>query len=170
MWTTLADLFTTHREFVLGVVVTFVATLMYDVLKVGSITGVRQIRNKLSEYSVARLQNRITQLEAYREVVNSYTASDRALYLATLQLMFAVLRLVCMGAVVVLTGFLFSSPVPPMFIFAALAIFLIAIVLGACGAQLAGLNTRSKVSERVGQLDSEIADLKAKLDWRTRKR
>jgi hypothetical protein len=47
--------------------------------------------------------------------------------------------------------------------------FLIAIVLGVHGAQLAGLKSRSKIATIVARYDSEINDLKAKLEARTRR-
>jgi hypothetical protein len=166
---TFYDWVTRHEQFALGCLVTLILSALYDLLKIGSVFGVRQLRNKVSEYSITRLQKRIDQLQQYRDAVNSYLSSDRALYLATLQLLFAILVLACIGAVAVTLEFLFPSHGPPMLTIAGLFFFLIAIVLGVHGAQLAGLKSRSQIATIVARYDSEINDLKAKLEARTRR-
>jgi hypothetical protein len=158
-----------REQVVLGCLVTLILAALYDLLKLGSVFGIRRLGNKFSEYSVARLQKRIDQLQQYRDVVNSYLSSDRALYLATMQLLLAISVLACIGAVSVSLHFLFPSQGSPMYIVAGIFVFLIVIVLGVHGAQLAGLNARSKIAAILARYDADIYDLKTKLEARLHK-
>lgn len=157
-----------QRDLAIAFLFAIIGAVVWDVVKTGSVAGVRQLKNKLSEQSVARLRERIAQLERNRDEVSSYLSSDRALYLATLRLMFGILLFACVGA----STFIIDSLLPlPGFRFSVVAVFIfvMAITLAVYGLQLAGLNTRSKISEKVATLDSEINDLKTKLDLRQRK-
>src|ERR1700679_714638 len=107
MWTTVADLFAKHRDFALGSVVTLLLMAIYDVLKVGSITGFRKIGNRLSEVSVFRLRNRIRGLELYREAVKSAEAQDRLLLL--LQFAVSAFMVMSIGTICLIIGILFTA-------------------------------------------------------------
>jgi uncharacterized small protein (DUF1192 family) len=157
-----------ERDLIIAFVFAIIGAVFWDAVKTGSIAGVRQLKNKLAEQSVARLQERIVQLQKYRDTINSYISSDRALYLATLQLILAILILACMGAAAVILDSLLPLQELRLSV-VALFIFAIAIILGMYGVQLAKLSTRSELSAKVSALDSEINALKAKLDLRTRK-
>jgi ABC-type multidrug transport system fused ATPase/permease subunit len=168
-WTALvARIIASERDLVIAFVFAIIGAFFWDVVKTGSAAGIRQLRNKLSEQSVARLRERIVQMEKYRDVLNSYLSSDRALYLATLRLMLGILMFVCLGAVLTILNSLL--PLPGLgFSIMALFIFIIAIVLCVYGAQLTGLDTRSKISEKIAALNSETDALKAKLDSQLQK-
>ncbi|MGA9722147.1 MAG: hypothetical protein WBQ86_06835 [Candidatus Binatus sp.] len=157
-----------ERDLTIAFVFAIIGAICWDVIKTGSVAGVRQIRNKLSEQSVARLRGRIVQLEMYRDVINSYLSSDRAMYLATLRLMFGILMFLCIGALAVILDYFLQSS-GPRFSLLAVAVLIIAVAFGAYGVQLSGLDTRSKLSEKIATLDAEINDLKAKLDIRIQK-
>lgn len=157
-----------ERDLIIAFVFAIIGAVFWDAVKTGSVAGVRQLKNKLAEQSVARLQERIVQLQKYRDTINSYISSDRALYLATLQLILAILILACMGAAAVILDSLLPLQGLRLSV-VALFIFAIAIILGMYGVQLAKLSTRSELSAKVSALDSEINALKAKLDLRTRK-
>ena len=157
-----------ERDLIIAFVFAIIGAVFWEAVKTGSVAGVRQLKNKLAEQSVARLQERIVQLQKYRDTINSYISSDRALYLATLQLILAILILACMGAAAVILDSLLPLQGLRLSV-VALFIFAIAIILGMYGVQLAKLSTRSELSAKVSALDSEINALKAKLDLRTRK-
>ncbi len=157
-----------ERDLIIAFVFAIIGAVVYDLVKTGSVAGIRQLKNKLSEQSASRLQQRIVQLQTFRDAINSYMSSDRTLYLATLKLVFAILTFTCMGAVAAILDSLIPTHGLRLSV-VALFIFAIAIVLGVWGMQLAGFDTRSKLSAKLATLDSEINDLKAKLDLRTRK-
>jgi hypothetical protein len=125
-----------ERDLIIAFVFAIIGAVFWDAVKTGSVAGVRQLKNKLAERSVARLQERIIQLQKYRDTINSYISSDRALYLATLQLILAILILACMGAVAVILDSLLPSQLL-RFSIVAVFIFAVAIVLGVYGVQLA---------------------------------
>lgn len=156
------------------VLLALVLGILVDILRLGSVIrgGLRHIDNKLSEHSTLRLTKRIAQLEKYRNTVNAYASSDKALYLSTLQLLLGILMFMCAGAIVSLLDLLswISAPLRPNalnFFALDIGIFAIAIVLAVHGLRLASLDTRLKVTAMVEKLDSEIAVLKTKLDSRT---
>ncbi len=157
-----------ERELVIGVACTIIGAVLYDLLKTGSLVGVRQLRNKLSERSVKNLQTRIDQLQASRDRVNSFALSDRALYLTSLQMMFGMFTIICLGIVILVLDYVLGEP-RLGFAILALLIFLLAIVLGVVAMQTAGLDTPAKISAKLSKLDSEIDDLKSKLDSRIRR-
>jgi hypothetical protein len=127
---------------------------------------VHYIKNRRSERSVARLQERITQLEKQRDSYTSYLHSDKALYLANFHTLFGVLLVIAIAAALnVLSGMqpVFGTlPAFPLGLFSVLFYFL-AVVLSIQGITTASLDTREKISESIAKLDSEIADLKKKL-------
>jgi hypothetical protein len=119
-------------------------------------TGVRHIKNMVSALSARRLQNRIIDLERYKESVNT----DKALYLSILRIILLVLALMCISVMLLILqqlGFLFRGNV------AALSIFAIALILGIQGLIVGSLDSRAKVSDLISKLDREIAGLRAKL-------
>jgi hypothetical protein len=125
--------------------------------------GMRHLKNRLSERSAKLLRERIKQLETQRDGIAAYLASDKALYLATFRVVISILILIAMGLAVTALGDTFRIYYPPIIIIS-LLFYLLAIVGGAFGFSISGLDTRAKVTERVEKLDGEIADLKKKLD------
>lgn len=138
-----------------------VCALVLDVLSPESRVraGVRHIKNKLSERSVLRLQKRIEQLQAQRDRYASFLSSDKALYLATFQIVIGIL--VAIATAAGLTGLGEMLPFP----FGMFAIFFyaMAIIIGLQGFKVSSLDTRAKVTETVAKLESEIEALQTKL-------
>jgi hypothetical protein len=163
MWTTVADLYAKHREFVLGGIVALVLMAMYDVLKVGSIFGLRQISNKLSEISVYRLRNRIRSLEDYRDALKSAETQDKTLLLIRFAL--SVIMLMSIGTLSMILDTLFAPP-DPIFRLSALAAFSAAIGGAAKGLNLTVLNNEERAS-LVVKLTADIDNLSRKLRART---
>jgi hypothetical protein len=155
-------------DIAVALVLAFVCYVLAELVKTGSVAAVRKLKNKLSEVSVSRLRKRIGELEAHRDMINSFAQSDRALYLAALQLMFVILMLGFLGMLIVSAGVLLQLGAAPLS-FAASILFTFAMVLSGYGATIAALNTRPKIIARVRALDFDIDDMKAKLDSRTRK-
>jgi hypothetical protein len=127
---------------------------------------VHYIKNRRSERSAAKLQERITQLEKQRDSYTSYLHSDKALYLANFHTLFGVLLVVAIAASLNVLSEMQPAfgirPAFPLGVFSLLFYFL-AIVLAAQGITTASLNTRGKISESITKLELEIADLKKKL-------
>jgi hypothetical protein len=172
IWKTFADFIIRHwLDFLLAVLFAIIA----DLLRIGSAlrAGMRDIKNKLSERSVARLRKRIAQLEKSRELYKSFLSSDKVLYLHTFQLVLAILLSWSVGAIIFIFGLFKGTstptfPNPRNFFSLALLPFAFAASLCAWGIKVTALNTREKVSAMVEKLDSEIADLNVKLDARLR--
>jgi hypothetical protein len=127
---------------------------------------VHYIKNRRSERSATRLRERITQLEKQRDSYDSYLHSDKALYLANFHTVFGVLLVIATaGALNVLSEMQPAFGIRPAFpvgLFSILFYFL-AVVLSIQGIKTASLDTREKVSEAIAKLESEITDLKQKL-------
>ena len=158
-----------------------VFAIVADLLRVGSRIRdfVRFIRNKLSEKSVARLQERIKQLEKYRDSLALMMSSDKAHYLGTFRLILGILLCMCIGAIIFITGD-FVSPRLSAFTLAAseavhgmdllaVLMFSIAIAIAAQGLNVASWDTRPKVAEQIKKYDAEIANLEAILASRLQK-
>jgi hypothetical protein len=124
-------------------------------------TGFRHLKNKLSERSAARLGERIKQLETQRDRYAAYLSSDKALYLATFQIVIGMLVSIAFGA-----GLEVLSDIVPIRFPGLLAVFcyFLATAIGIQGFKISSLDTREKVTEMVAKLESEIADLKNKLE------
>jgi hypothetical protein len=166
-----------ERDLVIAFIFAIIGAIVWDVLKTGSLTGVRQLRNRLSNVSVSRLQKRIKQVETYRDRIASFGSSDKALYLAVLLHVVGMLTTICMAIILLIfeyaaevSGAFSQSPmvIGPRGGFATLGAGAlgIAVLLGLNATKLATLNTRETVLKKVTELDSEIAGLKAKLDAR----
>ena len=120
--------------------------------------GIRYIRNKLAERSVASLDRRIRETEAYKARVESFRASAKAHYLATLQLILAVLVFMSAGMICFLMDRLQVSG-PGSFGTLALGLFEIALVIGVYAISMASWDTDSKLAAVIAKLDGEIAGL-----------
>jgi hypothetical protein len=166
------DFVVTYRiDLIIGAVFALIFALIVDFLQPASRlrAAVRHFRNKLAEASVAELRQRIAQQERYREAVASFLASDKSLYLATLQYIIGMLLFICGAAAFVLVNELIPvrlAPVPSRLF--ALLFLALAVVLGAYGLRTASWDTPSKISEVIVKLEKEIAEMKAKLEARTR--
>jgi hypothetical protein len=147
--------------------VALVLAVIVDSLRIGSLirAGVRRIQDRLAEQSIASLRTRIQNQERYRDTVASYLTSDKGLYLHTLGIVLSVLSCICMGAVVLLLGRLVPESGVDLL---ALAIFASALVFCVYGIQLASLDKRPKIEELLAKLGAEIAQMKAKLDRKTK--
>jgi hypothetical protein len=137
-----------------------VCALVLDVLSPESRVraGVRHIKNKLSERSALRLQKRIQQLQAQRDKYASYLSSDKALYLATFQIVIVILVAIATGG-----GLTALAEILPPFGMLAIFVYAMAIVIGLQGLKVSSLDTRAKVTETVAKLESEIGSLRTKL-------
>jgi len=128
------------------------------------------VKNKRSERSAAKLQERITQLEKQRDSYTAYLHSDKALYLANFHTLFGVLLAIAIAAALNVLSEMQPAfgirPAFPLGIFSLLFYFL-AIVLAIQGITKASLDTREKISESIAKLELEIADLKEKLQAAT---
>jgi hypothetical protein len=154
---------------IFAVVLALAFALGMDLLAISSRIrrGFRGIKNKWSERSVSRLRKRIEQLEAYRDRIDSYLNSDKALYLATLGIVITLIILLASGAGLVVLSDVLRDAEPtkihPPFRLFGLLFYLIAIGAGFQGVKIAGLDSKEKISQMVAKLNSEIANLKAKL-------
>jgi len=144
-----------ERDLVIAFIFAIIGAVVWDVLKTGSLTGVRQLRNRLSDVSVSRLRKRIKQIETYRDRIASFGSSDKALYLAVLLHVVGMLTMICMAIILLIfeyaaeVGPFSQSPMVtgPKGAFASLgAVTLcIAVLLGLNATKLATLNTRETV-------------------------
>ena len=149
-------------EIVLAAIFALIFALILDLLDPdGRIrTGIRQVKNKWSERTARALQKRIKQLETGRDEVATYLTSDKALYLATFRIVISMLFSIAAGAAITALGDIF--PVGPFGLFSIL-FYGLAVAIGIQGFKISALSTRAKVTEMVEKLDSEIEDLKKKL-------
>jgi hypothetical protein len=166
------------RDLIIAFIFSIIGAIVWDGLKTGSLAGVRQLRNKLSDVSVSRLRKRINQIEMYRNRISSFGSSDKALYLAVLQHVVGMLILICMGLILLICEY--ASAVGPFsratvvigprggFAILAGVTFALAGLFGINAVKLAQLNTPETISNKVSELDSEIAGLRSKLDARDR--
>jgi hypothetical protein len=122
---------------------------------------IRHIKNKLSEQSAERLRNRIKQLETSRNNVAAYLSSDKAPYLATFNIVIGILVAIATGAGLTLLNNM--VPYSHLDILAAFCYFL-AIVVGIQGFKTSSLDTPAKVTAMIIKLNSEIDDLRKKLE------
>jgi hypothetical protein len=145
------------------VVVAIFLAVLADVLRIGSLlrTAVRHLKDKLAEQSAEGWRTRIANQQQYRDRIAEYLGSDKALYLDALQMIMVVLMFVAFAIGILAIGNFF----PGILSFNALAALcaLIAIVCGIQGIQRTYLDTPSKISTVVADLDKEIAAMKAKL-------
>jgi bacteriorhodopsin len=137
--------------------------VIFESLDIGSRlrAGIRRIKNKFAERSAARLGKRINELETQRDNHATYLGSDKALYLATFRIVIAILMLIILGAIFTVFSHIFQSV--PVELFAFLFYF-IAFIAAIQGLTISSLDTRAKVSAVVTKLDSEISELKTKLE------
>jgi hypothetical protein len=123
-------------------------------------TLIGAIQNKLAEQSEARLRERIKELERQRNKYTAYLSSDKALYLASFQIVIAMLGALGVGAL--LSAIAYLTGYPPMEI-TAIPIYIVAFALAVQGARISSLDTKDKVAAMVEKLDGEINDLTKKL-------
>jgi hypothetical protein len=128
-------------------------------------TGIRHIKNKRSERSAAKLQKRIDALQVRRNTTARYLDSDKALYLMILRIVLVMLVGIAGGDATAQLEFpLGRGPVVPLSLF----FYALAIVGGIQGLKITEFESREKITETITKLDSEIADLQAKLQAMTR--
>jgi hypothetical protein len=169
------------RDLVVAAVCALVFAIAVDLLRVGSRIRdfARFIGNKLSEQSIAQLQNRIKQLEKYRDSLALMMSSDKAHYLGTFRLILGILLCMCIGMGLFVTGHFLSpmlSPATPdastavhLMDLLAILMFSIAMAIASQGLTVASWDTRPKVAEQIQKHDAEIANLKAILASRLQK-
>jgi hypothetical protein len=178
MWAQLTTWLASHRE-ISGAVI---GALIWEILKSGpgwSGWGIRRLRNKLADFSVSRLRKRIGQMETYRNQFSLFASSDKALYLAVLQYVIAMLGLICLALLLLILEYAAevgpwsgtTIVIGPRHGFAILSgiVLAMAFFVGIASTYLSRLTTSEAASKRVNELDSEIAGLKSKLDTRLRK-
>jgi hypothetical protein len=92
--------------------------------------------------------------------------SDKALYLANFHRLFGVLLVIAIAAALNVLSEMQPAfgirPAFPLGLFSVLFYFL-AVVVAIQGVTTASLDTREKISESIAKLESEITDLKQKL-------
>jgi hypothetical protein len=144
-----------------------VVGVFFEFLRVDSPlrAAVRHLKNKLAEQSAARRRTRIAQTELYRDRVQEYLTSDKALYLATLQFVLGILLFICVAAGVFLLGSL--TIIPKQFELLALLPITVATIMAVYGIHMTFWDTPAKISDVIAKLNGEIAELQAKLDART---
>jgi hypothetical protein len=150
-------------EIVLAAIFAIIFGLILDLFTPGSRlrAGIRHIKNKLSERSAARLRERIGQLEKSRNDVAAYLSSDKALYLATFRIVIGILVAMATG-----TGLALLNNMVPYSHLDLLAgfFYFVAIVIGIQGFKTSSLDTPAKVTAMIIKLNSEIDDLRKKLE------
>lgn len=154
-------------EIVLAAIFAIIFGLILDLFTPGSRlrAGIRHIKNKLSERSAERLRERIRQLETFRNDVAAYLSSDKALYLATFRIVIGILVTMATGAGLAMLDNIFPSS--PLGLFAGCFYFL-AVVIGIQGFKTSSLDTPAKVTAMIIKLNSEIDDLRKKLEAMTK--
>jgi hypothetical protein len=163
MWTTVSDLFARHEQFVLGCLVTLILKAFYDLLKIGSIFGARQIRNKLSELSVSQLRKRIRNLGLFRDSVKSSETQDKILF--AIRFALSVAMFMSLGTICMILDTLLAPP-RTLFPLVALATFSLAIGVAAKGLSLAVLDNERRAL-LAAKVSADIDDLSRKLRART---
>jgi len=168
IWFENAKLYYLEHRVEINAAILFAAlfALLFEVMKPASLfrAMIRAIKNKLSERSIARLKERITNQELYR--ANMATLStERGLFLLVLKLIaLSLLGFALAGVTMIVGGASLQSGG---------GIFAIGFLVAAGGMcmytmRIASLDTRAKADEFLKTLDREIADLKVKLVERTR--
>jgi hypothetical protein len=157
-------------EIWLAALFALLAAVLIDLVSIDSrIRGrIRELKNKWSEKSVARLQKRIQELENQRNRFTSYLSSDKGLYLWMLGSVIAILLSISLGIAVLIVDRIFmlfgaGLAVRWPYYFLALMMFSLAIGLAIKGLKISSLDTKEKMGEYIAKLDAEIANLKAKL-------
>jgi hypothetical protein len=140
-----------------------VFAVILDLLAIGSRlrAWIRNLKNKWSERSAAQLRKRINQLENQRDSVAAYLSSDKALYLTAFRIVIGMLLAIAFGAGISVLGDML--PVGPFGLFS-IVFYVLAVAMGIEGLKTSSLDTRTKVSEMVAKLDSEVLDLQKKLE------
>jgi hypothetical protein len=158
---------------IIGIVVGIVIAVVFELLDIGSRlrARIRYIKNKRSERSAAKLQERITQLEKQRDSYTAYLRSPKALYLANFRTVFGVLLAIAVAAALNVLNEMQPAfgirPAFPLGLFSLLFYFL-AVVGAIQGLTTASLDTSEKISESIAKLASEIAELKKKLQAKSK--
>jgi hypothetical protein len=140
-------------------------------LRVGSRIreGWRWFKDKNAESSIANINLRITQQETFRNLLHSYLASDKLLYLAVLRNMTLILIFMCIAGLLLIIGTLFRAVEFPGAEFVALFALISAIAGGVYTMQLGSYDT-SKISKLIEKIDTEILALKeARRELQTRR-
>jgi hypothetical protein len=135
--------------------------VLVDLLRVSSRIreGWRWVKDKYAESSIAALNRRIAEQEKYRDTLQTYLASDKAVYLAMLRSIVGILLFMCVAGITVIIGRLrFFAAFPGMEVIA-LGALTLAVGAGVSTMQLGSLDT-SKTSELIRKLDAEILALK----------
>jgi hypothetical protein len=130
--------------------------------------GIRHIGNKLSEQSISRLKTRIKQLEAQRERYATYMASDKALYMATLQGLVLVGVCIATGGCFAGLADIWPTRLGGLFKLWSIAFYFGAILFGSTAIRFSLLDSRAKVAKVVDKIDLEILELNIKLAERTK--
>ena len=140
--------------------------VVFDLLRLGSFlrTLPRHAKNRLAELSVNRLRKRIRELERYRETLDLYRTSDKALYLHALAILAGILICLCTAGLLAIGG---RFGLLNWEILAG-GFLLIALLLGMDALRLTAMDTRSKIAEKAATIGGEILAMKAKLEARTR--
>ena len=155
-------------EIVVGFVFAAIFGIIADLIRIGSMirSGLRHLKNKLSEVSVARLEGRIGQLEEQRDLYAAYMTSDKALYLTALNYVLSVLSLMCIGIIMLTVDHIMPllEPFVRLWLrFTSLMMFVLSVTVALKGARISSWYTQSKIQKVVGRLQEEIDELKVKL-------
>ena len=144
--------------------------LILEFLSVGSRTrsGIRLIKNKLAEHSVADLRKRIDALQRSRDYYVSFLSSDKALYLSTFQVVLLDLLFISIGSAILVFDHIESLrnafPLVRSLDIWGGGFFIFAVATSLYGLRLTSLVTREKIAEVVAKIEVEISGLQAKLE------
>jgi hypothetical protein len=154
-----------HRpDIIIGAVFALFFGFIIDLLAIGSRTreAFRELKNKLAQRSVARLRRRIGELENYQQKIDTYSKSDRFLYLATFRYILSILFLFAMagamGSLPITNGGFWFTTWP-----ARVASYVAAIVMAIEGLKLSALDTVDKLNRLYLKVEGEKSELKMKL-------
>lgn len=130
---------------------------------------IRHLKNRWSEYSIARLEKRIDQLKLQRDRYTRFLESVRSQYLVAFQFVLATLIFMAMGLAISEMDPIFSiiTRTRPLFFgpYRALSIcvFIVAGAVAIQGVKIVSLDSPSKMIAFIGKLSAEIQGLESKL-------
>jgi hypothetical protein len=147
-------------DLVVAGVFAVIFAVIVDLLRISSrIREVwRWVKDKNAESTVVNINARIAELEQYRNLLQSYLASDKLLYLALLRSITGILLFMCVAGVLLIMGKMRAVQFPGAEI-VALAAIACAIASGMSTMQLGSFDT-SKISKLIEKVDTEIGGLK----------
>jgi hypothetical protein len=140
-------------------VIAAVLGVFIDLLRVGSRIreGWRWVKDKYAETSVAQINRRITEQEKYQNTLQSYLASDKAVYMAMLRAIVGMLLFMCTAGSILILGRMRLVQFPGSEI-VAFGVLVLTIVAGISTMQPGSFDV-AKISELIKKVDAELLAL-----------